>query len=371
MASVIPSFHIITTMELYEYARPDLMAGKTVLYVHGFASGGLNGTVKTMGVLLPSARIIAPDLPVRPQDAMEMLRSLCEDEKPDLIIGTSMGGMYTELLHGHDRIIVNPAFHLADTILKNNGLGRQEYHCPRRDGQTSFLVNKGLLEDFREVSAGCFASVNADAASMETFGDVSGEAGRVYGLFGTKDTMVDTYDEFASHYPNAIRFDGGHYLDDGVFLHSVLPLMERIDDLQEKRSKPVLLISFADTLADVRNGVSKGLPVREMDPCGSAVRAFVRLCSAYKPYILVSNDFNAPSNLPDIFAWINDHIGVPAWNRVIVANRKDMVLGDYLIDRHPDRLGAGDFMGTVLHFGEDPFRTWDEVLTYFDRLGGQ
>ena len=48
-----------------------------------------------------------------------------------------------------------------------------------------------------------------------------------------------------------------------------------------------------------------------------------------------------------------------------------MVLGDYLIDRHPDRLGAGDFMGTVLHFGEDPFRTWDEVLTYFDRLGGQ
>ena len=63
-------------MELYEYARPDLMAGKTVLYVHGFASGGLNGTVKTMGVLLPSARIIAPDLPVRPQDAMEMLRSL-------------------------------------------------------------------------------------------------------------------------------------------------------------------------------------------------------------------------------------------------------------------------------------------------------
>ena len=101
------------------------MAGKKILYVHGFASGGQNGTVKTMGVLLPKTEIIAPDLPVEPEEAMTLLRSICDSEKPDLIIGTSMGGMYTEQLRGFDRILVNPAFHLADTLLKNNGLGRQ------------------------------------------------------------------------------------------------------------------------------------------------------------------------------------------------------------------------------------------------------
>ena len=64
-------------------------------------------------------------------------------------------------------------------------------------------------------------------------------------------------------------------------------------------------------------------------------------------------------------------IGVPAWNRVVICNRKDMLLGDYLIDRYPERLNSDDFMGTVLHFGEEPFKTWEEVLTYFSRLGGQ
>lgn len=358
-------------MELYEYARQDLMSGKTILYVHGFASGGQNGTVKTMGVLLPETKIVAPDLPVRPQEAMELLNNICEAEKPDLIIGTSMGGMYTEQLKGFDRIVVNPAFHLADTILKNNGLGRKEYHCPRRDGQTSFLVNKALLEDFREVSSHCFDGLSGNACGLDAFGEVSGEQERVYGLFGTKDDMVHTYDEFAMHYPNAIHFEGGHYMDDGVFLRSVLPVIGRIDDKQENRHKPVLLIALADTLMDMRNGVAKGLSIENMEAYGSSVKAFAELSVKYSPYVLISNDFNVPGNLPGMYAWVERHIGVPAWNRIIVSNRKDMVLGDYLIDRHTERLGSEDFMGTVLHFGEDPFRTWEEVLVYFDRLGGQ
>ena len=151
-------------MELYEYARPDIMSGKKVLYLHGFASSGQNGTVKTMGTLLPSAEIIAPDIPVEPVEAMDMLKKLCEAEKPDLIIGASMGAMYAEMLRGYDRILVNPAFKLADTILKNNGLGRQAFHNPRRDGQTSFLVNKGLIEAFREVSSHNFEGIEPDSS---------------------------------------------------------------------------------------------------------------------------------------------------------------------------------------------------------------
>ena len=75
---------------------PDLMAGKTVLYVHGFASSGQSGTVTRLRTVMPQARVIAPDLPVNPHEAIALLHTLCEQEKPDLIIGTSMGGMYTE-----------------------------------------------------------------------------------------------------------------------------------------------------------------------------------------------------------------------------------------------------------------------------------
>ena len=122
-------------MELYEYARPDIMAGKTILYLHGFASSGQNGTVRAMTTLLPETRIIAPDIPVEPQEALTFLNDLCAKENPDLIIGASMGGMYAEMLRGFDRILFNPAFFLADTLQKNNGLGRQEFHNPRRDGR--------------------------------------------------------------------------------------------------------------------------------------------------------------------------------------------------------------------------------------------
>lgn len=358
-------------MELYEYARPDLMKGKKILYVHGFASGGLNGTVKTMGLLLPSTEIIAPDLPVSPHEAMELLRNICQSEKPDLILGTSMGGMYAEQLKGYDRILVNPAFCLADTLLKNNGLGRQDYHCKRRDGQTSFLVNKALIEDFRDVSSHCFEGIMPDAATMEACGDMSGERERVWGLFGIKDTMVDTYGLFAEHYPNAIRFDGGHYLDDSVFLHAVMPVIERIEDKREKRYKPVIIISFADVIADIRSNEAKGLPISSMYPCGSAVKSFAHLCEKYNPYILIAGNYNQPDNLPALYSWIETNVGVPAWDRVIVSSRKDILLGDYLLDSFPQRHSSEGFMGTVLHFGDDPFRTWEDVITYFDRLGGQ
>lgn len=171
-------------MELYEYARPDLMSGKKILYLHGFASSGQNGTVKAMGTLLPNAQIIAPDLPVDPHETMQMLRELCAKEKPDLIVGASMGAMYAEQLRGFWRILVNPAFMLADTLLKNNGLGRQEFHNPRRDGQTSFLVNKGLLEAFREVSSHKFEGLPDNVDDPDLFGDCNTEQELVYGMFG-------------------------------------------------------------------------------------------------------------------------------------------------------------------------------------------
>ena len=113
-----------------------------ILYLHGFASSGNNGSVKLLRSLLPDVEFISPDIPVEPTEALPFLQELCAKEDPDLVIGTSMGGMYAEQLTGRFRILVNPAFQLAESLLKNNGLGRQEFHNPRVDGQTSFLVTK-------------------------------------------------------------------------------------------------------------------------------------------------------------------------------------------------------------------------------------
>ena len=57
---------------------PDLMAGKTVLYVHGFASSGQSGTVTRLRTVMPQAKVISPDLPVNPHEAIALLHTICE-----------------------------------------------------------------------------------------------------------------------------------------------------------------------------------------------------------------------------------------------------------------------------------------------------
>lgn len=329
--------------ELYEYSRNGLMAGKKVLYVHGFASSGQNGSVKTLRLLLPDAEIIAPDLPVEPQEAMELLRNMTASEKPDLVIGTSMGAMYSEMLYGVDRILVNPAFQLADTIQKNNGLGRQDFHNPRQDGETSFLVTKTLLEHFREVSSHCFESAEQDKD-------------RVYGLFGVNDNLVHTFGLFSEHYPQAIRFDGEHYLNDTAILHSLLPVIQWIDDRQKGVQKPVLFISLSERIVNHSSGFAKAVATLAVD---------------YDLHIVAGVPYNCPQLYQQAVKWCEDNLGVPVWNRVTATSHKNLLLADYLIDAEPDVDGGNDFMGTLVHFGSDAFKTWEDVLTFFSRLGGQ
>ena len=109
---------------------PELFKGKKIMYVHGFGSSGQSGTVTRIREVLPGATVIAPDLPVRPEEAMALLCQTCETEKPDLIIGTSMGGMYAEMLYGYDRILVNPALQMGDTMKNHGMIGAQHFSNP-------------------------------------------------------------------------------------------------------------------------------------------------------------------------------------------------------------------------------------------------
>ena len=109
----------------YHKEYPDLMVGKKIMYNHGFCSAASSGTVSLIRQTFPKANVVAWDIPLHPAEAIDMLRKKVEEEKPDLIIGTSMGGMYTELLYGVDRICVNPAFEMAKTMKENGLTGKQ------------------------------------------------------------------------------------------------------------------------------------------------------------------------------------------------------------------------------------------------------
>ena len=61
---------------------PELMKGKKILYVHGFASSGQSGTVESLRQLMPGATVIAPDLPIHPAEAIELLQKTCQGNSP-------------------------------------------------------------------------------------------------------------------------------------------------------------------------------------------------------------------------------------------------------------------------------------------------
>ena len=313
---------------------PELFKGKTIIYVHGFGSSGQSGTVTRLRTVLPNTTVIAPDLPVQPTEAMTLLRELCDKERPDLIIGTSMGGMYTEQLRGFDRICLNPALCIADTMQAHGMTGTQTFQNPRLDGVQQFYVDKALVKAYREVSEQRFVGLDDD------------DRQRVVGLFGDRDDLVDTYDLFCEHYPMATHFHGEHRMDDRSYMHSVVPVIRWFDDRQEQRQRPIVYIGI-ETLKDAYD-----------KPASSSQKAVRLLIEHYDVYFV---------GLADSTAWLEEYINVPAWRHTIYTPRRDLLYGDYLISRQKE----GDTMATLLEFGSDTFKTWEDVIEYFSRLGGQ
>ena len=320
---------------------PDLMRGKKILYVHGFASSGQSGTVSLLRSFLPQATVIAPDLPIHPAEALDLLLSTCQSEQPDLIIGTSMGGMFTEMLHGFDRIVVNPAFEMDTTIAQHTG--KVTFHNPRLDGVQDFMVTKGLVKEYKEILTKNFADCSA------------AEQQHVYGLFGGNDPIVHTFNLFRSHYPQAIHFHGEHYLNDKAVHHYLIPVVRWINDKQEAVERPTVFIDYS-TLHD-----SFGKATASMH------KAYEFLIENYNVCVVAPAPTNDSSQITETQHWVEEFLSTPAFNRVIFTNQKQLLYGDYLIDSTDNP----DFLGTCIRWGSDDFKTWEEIITFFSRLGGQ
>ena len=314
-----------------------LFQNKKILYVHGFGSSGQSGTVTRIREVLPQATVIAPDLPVHPEEAMALLHKVCEQEHPDLIIGTSMGGMYAEMLYGYDRILVNPALQMGDTMKEHGMTGAQHFSNPRQDGVQDFMVTKALVKEYKEMTDQCFSGMTAD------------EQKRVWGLFGDEDTTVNTFDLFHEHYPTAIRFHGEHRMNDVSFMHSVVPVIRWIDDRQEGRERPMVYIDVR-ALCDQR-----GMPR------SSAQKTVSQLLEHYQLFFVAAAPADAQYYAQTV-EWLYEYINVPAWGHTIFTNQKQLLYGDFLVD-----VDKTDGMATLIQFGSDTFKTWDDIALYFSR----
>ena len=91
------------------------------------------------------------------------------------------------------------------------------------------------------------------------------------------------------------------------------------------------------------------------------------LIEKYDGRIVAPAPTDHPEQITEMGAWIEDALSAPAWNRVIYTNDPQLICADYLISARD----VDDFMGTVIRWGSDKFKTWEEIIGYFELLGGQ
>lgn len=188
-----------------------------LIYLHGFGSSAASGTVETLRRLLPDWSVVAPDIPVDPKEALTFLHDLCDEENPDVVVGTSMGGMYAQQMRGYKRICVNPAFEMSKTskVLK---VGTFEYYKPRMDGETHFTITPEIIQHHAEMEAHQFDDL--DERDRDT----------VWALFGKNDTQVNCRRLFEQtmRNNNVVEFHGGHRLSEEAIEEVLVPLVRKI-----------------------------------------------------------------------------------------------------------------------------------------------
>ena len=145
--------------------------------------------------------------------------------------------------------------------------------------------------------------------------------------------------------------------------------------------KKIIYIDMDNVLVDFKSGIAKlSKDVQDeyeghlddvpgifslMKPMEGAIDAFNKLSQLekYDVYILSTAPWDNSTAWSAKVEWVKKYLGVHGYKRLILSHHKNLNAGDYLIDDRTKN-GADKFIGEHIHFGQDKFLTWNEVLDY-------
>lgn len=154
--------------------------------------------------------------------------------------------------------------------------------------------------------------------------------------------------------------------------------------------KPIIYVDLDGVVADLGKEMDKHIPdwrttpdddkkdkqVNEMcqnnpgiflhlEPIIGAVDAVKELFRYFEVYFLSTPMWTLPRSYSDKRLWVEKYWGEDAKKRLILSHRKDLNIGDYLIDDRTHN-GAGEFVGEHIHFGTEKYPDWVSVLAYLE-----
>jgi predicted esterase YcpF (UPF0227 family) len=173
---------------------------KKILFLHGFfASGSCIPAIALHEAFEGRVRVITPDLPIHPKEALTFIHQLCDKEKPDLLVGNSNGSFLAQIIApvvGIPALLGNP--HLEMTEFLKPRIGKHDYKSPRMDGKQEFVIDEALISEFEELQKEQFKKVTPNWKD------------KIWGIFGEQDTLAHYKPLFMKYYTNAFSFPGGH-----------------------------------------------------------------------------------------------------------------------------------------------------------------
>ncbi len=122
-----------------------------ILYLHGFASCGNSTKTAILKAYFGEDKVLSPDLPIDPAEAIRFIKKYIIEHDVDLLIGSSLGGFYAscfcELLE-IKTVLINPSTQPFITLAPY--IGTNHYWC---SGE-AFEFTREQLKSLFEFSIG-------------------------------------------------------------------------------------------------------------------------------------------------------------------------------------------------------------------------
>ena len=148
-----------------------------MMYIHGFMSGANGAKQKQLQKHFKNRyRVIAPEIDADPDKALAIINEIIDKEKPEIIIGTSLGGWMTYMCDSGEAelIIVNPSTTPYKTL--SRWLNQEQtYFCPRLDGVQTYLLTQNVLDKYLK---------------YDTIATVKQKMNRIHALCSTRDDLI-------------------------------------------------------------------------------------------------------------------------------------------------------------------------------------
>lgn len=105
-----------------------------------------------------------------------------------------------------------------------------------------------------------------------------------------------------------------------------------------------------------------------LEPIAGALAAMELLGNSneYETFILTAPSTYNPLSYTEKRIWVEEHLGFPWVEKLIISPDKSLLKGDILIDDNDNGKGQENFEGELIHFGSAPFLSWKKVLAHLE-----